>query len=473
MKNKWFTVLLVVVFLKSLAWLALTPIFQVPDEPSHFSIVQYISEIKKRPHPRRQRPTSKEAFKVSEAVKFNWNITHPVWQGYQDNWRALLKDIPQVERSEFTRNNYLTSLKRPPLYYYLTTPFYLLFSNQSFLFRFFSVRFFSLLLGLLTTLYAFKAAKLFFKNKFISLAVASLVGFQPMLSFIGISAHYDPLAVLISTTFSYYFLNYLKTRQKQFFRLSLLLSILGLLTKPDLIVLILILGLFSFRNKLKPLSIGVLVFFGLSLLFPLFNRLFSNSNLSIFLDKFVYLINLNEYSSKAQGLVKLLTSSQILTQLTGYFSQTLTDNLAQVFPWYWGVFGWLEKTMPPVTYQILKVTILLSLVGYLKMFIQKTKLTKFVKKSLVFLISFSLLHLFLVILNDFITFTSSGQIFGFQGRYLLPAIFSHMLLLVFGFSKLVPKSKLNLLAFALIAASLALNLAGLYAAYQYFGWVWA
>ena len=473
MKNKGLAILLIVLFTKSLAWMFLTPIFQVPDEPSHFSIVQYIGQTGKRPHPRRERPSSLEILKASEAVNFNWQIKHPVWQGYQADWQQQLSSISNSDKSSFTRNHFLTSLKRPPLYYYLASPFYLLFSGQSFIFRFFSVRFFSLLLGLLTALYAFKAAKLFFKNKLLPLAVTSLVGFQPMLSFIGISAHYDPLAVFISTTFSYYFLSFLKTRNKKFLRLSLLLSILGLLTKPDLIVLIIILGLFSFRNKLKPLSIGVLVFFSLSLLFPVFNRLFSNTNLSIFLDKFVYLINLNEYSSKAQGLVKLLTSSQILTQLTGYFSQTFTANLAQVFPWYWGVFGWLEKTMPMVVYQILKLTILLSLVGYLKILVKKTKLTKFVKQSLVFLASFSLLHLFLVILNDFITFTSSGQIFGFQGRYLLPAIFSHTLLLVFGFSKLVPKSKLNLLAFALIAASLALNLAGLYAAYQYFGWVWA
>lgn len=473
MKNKWLIVLLVVLFIKSLVWLFLTPIFQVPDEPSHFSIVQYISHEGKRPHPRRQRPSSQEVFKVSEAVNFNWQIKHPVWQGYQSDWRQLLADISQTDRSSFARNNFLTSLKRPPLYYYLATPFYLLFSYQSFLFRFFSVRFFSLLLGLLTVYYSFKVSKLIFKSESLSLAVASLVGFQPMFSFIGISVHYDPLAILITTAFTYYFLKFLKTNQKIFIKISLILSVLGLLTRPDLIVLILILGLFSFKNKLKPVSLSILIFLGLSLLFPLFSRLFSNTNLAFFLDKFIYLINLNEYSSKAQGLVKLLSSQQIFTQLTGYFFHTFKANMAQVFPWYWGVFGWLEKTMPAFAYQILKLVILLSLIGYARLFILKTKLSKFTQKSLLFLVSFSFIHLLIIILNDFITFTSSGEIFGFQGRYLLPVITSHTLVLVFGLVKLVPKSKHSLLAGLIIAFSFILNLIGLYSVCQYFGWVWA
>ena len=206
--------------------------------------------------------------------------------------------------------------------------------------------------------------------------------------------------------------------------------------------------------------------------FILFNQLFLNTNLSLYLDKVIYLINLNEYSSKAQGLIKLLSSKQILTHLTNYFSLTFKANLAQVFPWYWGVFGWLEKTLPAISYKILKLIILLSLTGYLKTAFQKTKLTEFLKTSLLFLTSFSLIHLFIIVLNDFITFTSSGKIFGFQGRYLLPSIAGHIILLVFGLTQLVPKSKQKILANLLIIFAITLNLIGLYSVYQYFGWVW-
>lgn len=473
MKNNGLTVLLIVLFLKSLVWLFLTPIFQVPDEPSHFSIVQYINHQGKRPHPRRESPSSLEILKVSEVVNFNWQITHPVWQKYQDSWHQSIKDIPHTDRSEFTRNHFLTSLKRPPLYYYLATPFYLIFKSSPFLLRFFSVRFFSLLLGLLTAYFTYKASKLVFKDNHLPLATASLVGFQPLLSFIGISVHYDPLAVFVTTAFSYSFLKFLKTKTKKYFRLSSLISLLGLLTRPDLIVLLTIMGIFSFRNKLKPLGLGLATFIGLSFLFPFLNQLFKNAQLSTYLDKIIYTVNLNEYSSKARGLVKLLSSNQIFTKLINYFSVNLKPTLAQVFPWYWGVFGWLEKTMPNITYSALKILILLSLAGFVKMLFQKTKLTKFTKLSLLFLISLSSVHLLAVTFNDFITFASSGQIFGFQGRYLLPAILSHMLLLVFGLSKLVPKNKHKLLAYSLIILAITLNLVGLYSAYQYFGWVWA
>ncbi|HKZ35386.1 MAG TPA: hypothetical protein VJ242_01610, partial [Patescibacteria group bacterium] len=70
-----------------------------------------------------------------------------------------------------------------------------------------------------------------------------------------------------------------------------------------------------------------------------------------------------------------------------------------------------------------------------------------------------------VIANDFLTFASSGQLYGIQGRYFYPAIGPQMTLLAVGLSRFIsPK--------IILAAAIGLNLIGLINMHQYFGWVW-
>ncbi|MFC1626941.1 DUF2142 domain-containing protein [Patescibacteria group bacterium] len=476
MKNKLLIFLLGLVFIKSLIWLVLTPIFQIPDEPSHFSIVQFIAENGQRPHPRRQVATSKEVLNVAKIVNFNWQIIHPVWQDYQLNWQEKINKLSLEDKTIFLHNRYQTSLKRPPLYYFLAAPFYLVFINQSFLFRFFSVRFLSLIISLFIVYYSYQSAKLIFKSKYLSLATATLVGFQPMLSFIGISAHYDPLAVLITSIFIYSSLIFIKTSQERYFKISLLLAIVGLLIKPDLIVLFLALALLISKKKLKfiiPFSLAGFIF--LASFTKLFHQIISTPSQQQYFDKFLYIINLNEYSSHAQFFVELLTSGKVLSSINNYLSANFTANLAQIFPWYWGVFGWLESTLPLWVYRCLKILVLISLTGWLKLFISRSstlKITSTVKKLLQFSFGFSLVHFAIVILNDFIVFARSGEIFGIQGRYFLPAIIPHMILLSFGWYQLVNKKHHLILSKLIFVFALGFNLIALQTLYQFFGWVW-
>src|SRR3989344_8685362 len=131
MSNKWLIIFFLAVFLKGLVCLVVTPIFQVPDEPSHFSIVEFVSEHGRRPQPRREVVTPAEVLAVAESVNFNWQIIHPVWRGYQPDWLVQLDGLAPDLRQPVTDNFFQTSLKRPPLYYYLAVPFYWL-GGQSF-----------------------------------------------------------------------------------------------------------------------------------------------------------------------------------------------------------------------------------------------------------------------------------------------------------------------------------------------------
>jgi len=451
-----------------------TPIFQVPDESSHFSRIQVISETGKQPHPRRIKPTSQEVLKVSDIINFDWDVNHPMWQGYSSNWRQQLELIPLANRNIFIHNPQQTSSKRPPLYYWLATPFYLVVSQKPFLIRFFSVRLFSVFIHIITVYIVFLLAQLFFKEKLLPIAAAALVAFQPMFSFINIGVHYDPLTILIASLFLYKALIYLKSKKKKHLYQAFLTALLGIFINPILICLILTSIFLIPKKKIKiVISLG-LIFFIIFIFMPKFlNLVILKYN---FLDSFMYLVNLNEYGENVNFFYQVLFSGQIFSQFKVYLTSTFNIHLAQVFPWYWGVFGWLEKTLPLMVYKIIKLAILISFIGWIKLIISqlvKHAIPVIKLKSLSLLIIASMINLSIVVLNDFRAFTRTGASFGIQGRYLLPMISSHMILLVFGLTQLVPRKHQSSLAKLLIISSLVLNLIGLNALYQYFGWVWS
>ena len=235
MKNKWLIWLLAAVFIKGIAWLLFTPIFQVPDEPSHFSYIQFLAEKRRLPLPRREVISSQELFSAAAAANFNWGIEHPVWRGYQSNWTGTIKLIDPDQRQNFSENSDLTSLKRPGLYYFLATGIYRLAGFGDFFTRFYAVRFFSLILHLLTVWLVFLTAEKITGKKTVSLVAASWIGFQPGLSFITSGVTYEPLAVLAATGFFYLAAG----KNRTIYLLAV--ALIGIFIKPDLIFLLLLL----------------------------------------------------------------------------------------------------------------------------------------------------------------------------------------------------------------------------------------
>lgn len=453
MKNKWIVVLLVFSLIKGLVWLFLTPIFQVPDEPSHFSYIQFLAENNRAPHPRREVVTSKELFSISQIVNFNWKIEHPVWQSYQNNWQAKINAIPLQEKQEYIPNEYLTSLKRPGLYYAAASWFYRLFFNQSFLWRFFSVRFFSLICQLVTIWLVYLMAIKLTKKPWLGLASAAGVSFHPGFSFIAGGVSYEALGILIATAFIYLVTIKAKTRW------LMIAGTIGILIKPDLIFLLLLMP-FLLPKKLKWLAfLGLIaVFIGLVLILPLVNQEIRIK--SSWLDRFLYTLPLKDYSVYADNLWQTVISKQLLVKTKEYLNIFFTVHWHQIFAWYWGVFGWLEKTLPLTVYPVLKIATIFSVIGLLKVW-----------RRVKFFVLVVFLQALIVIANDWLIFVTTGQIYGIQGRYFLPAIGPQITLMVFGLFNLWPKSQ-KLFSLILIGLSFGLNLIGLNSLYQYFGFVW-
>lgn len=446
MRNKWLIILLIASFIKGLIWLFVTPIFQIPDEPSHFSYIQFLAENNRVPHPRREQFTSKELFSVSQIVNFNWQIQHPVWQGYQQNWLEKIKSINPVDRHGYQQNSFLTSLKRPGLYYSVAGVIYQLFDQANFLWRFFAIRMFSLLCQLIIIGLTYKICQKIFNKPNLSLLSATAVSLHPAFSFILNGVSYEALGVLVATLFIYLAVN------KSKIIWLLLTALTGILIKPDLIFLWLLLP-FCLPKKPRLIFLGFLMFsfIGLFLLNPIIDQVVRGQYL--WLDKYLYILPLKDYADYANQFIQLISNHEIFSKTIDYGRIFIQVHYHQIFAWYWGVFGWLEKTMPPLVYTVLKLLTLISLIGLINL------------KKIKFLILTVVLQAMIIIVNDWLVFLNSGQIYGIQGRYFLPAISAQMILFTLGLSQFIPPK-------LLIIGAIGLNLIGLFSLWQYFGNVW-
>lgn len=438
LKNKWLLLLLIAVFIKGAIWILWIPIFQVPDEPSHLSYIQLLAERGRAPLPRREVVSSRELFSAAEIVKFNWQIIHPVWQGYSLDWQNQLKLISQDSRREFSDNQNLTSLKRPGLYYYLSTGIYFLFSWGNFFWRFYALRFFSLLFHLITVFFVYLTAKKIINNPALALAAAAWAGFQPGLSFISSGITYESLAVLTATIFFYF------KAANWPFKYQLAVALVGLFVKPDLIFLLLLLP--------RMWLIAPLLLIGFSALAPVVDQTIRGGY--PWLNQWLYLLPLKDFSVFSREAMNLIVSGRLPGLLLDYFWQFIAVHYHQIFPWYWGVFGWLEKTLPPLTYTALKLVGLAAAVGLAQSW-----------EKIRWLIGAVLVQAAVVIANDMVVFSQTGELYGIQGRYFYPAISVQMILLTMGLSHWLKPKWLMIMA-------IGLNLIGLLSVYQYFGWVW-
>ena len=276
------------------------------------------------------------------------------------------------------------------------------------------------------------------KNQWLSLAAAAWVGFLPGLSFISSGVTYEPLAILTVTLFFY-----LISCKVKLIWLILTASV-GVFIKPDLI--------FMFFLLPRVWLALPLVLAGFYFMAPIVDQTVRGAN--PWLNQWLYLLPLKDFSVYSRDLVNLVFSGRLPELLLNYSRQFISIHYAQIFPWYWGVFGWLEKTMPGIVYSVLKLFTMISFFGITKIWPKAGWLVKAI-----------LIQAAVVIINDILVFSQTGELYGIQGRYFYPAISLQMILFTWGLNHWL-KSKY------LIAGAIGLNLIGLYSLTQYFGWVW-
>jgi hypothetical protein len=186
-----------ITFLNAGAWALITPPFQTPDEPDHFSYAQYVAETG---HAASPTPSTRPAFSSDQALALEGAHSYGVLSSLDGKppWLALYQGIWEHERarSPHARDNgggfTLGAAGHAPPYYLLAAAGYELVRSQSTYSQLTMVRLVSALLAAIVAACAFGIVReLLPRWPIAAVAAGLLVAFQPMFSFIGGAANND------------------------------------------------------------------------------------------------------------------------------------------------------------------------------------------------------------------------------------------------------------------------------------------
>ncbi len=421
-------------FVNALSWVVLIPIWQYPDEQSHFAQVQDIAEFGSTP---KLGPNTSEEVAVSEKFldterdglgnnKFTYHPEYHISYTTSDEgvYEKLLNALPNETKTYMYK---WEATDNPPLYHVMASNFYNLFRQNNLLDRVFAVRIFSLFLFLCLIVISINAGNIIFKKDILSQTVLpALMTFTPMLVFSTTGVLPDPLTILLFTLI--FTISAKIVRDKLTIQLFILLIIL------------LFLGTFTRQQFQVAIPIVLIsVYYGLSKMLPKRFVIYASTAITlcafilgaIFAVKHKLIFSVAEIGSPD---LRLLLTSQfekyLLSTLSHYYSQTL--------PWYWGVYKWLSLTLPHIYYQIINRIIVLSVIGLGVWIAITLRNKKIFKQDLIMaLFIFSIFIYFAVfIIWDFYFQLVFGYSFGIQGRYFLPLALPITTLLLFGIKNL-------------------------------------
>lgn len=458
LKQDFVILLLILTFVKGLLWLAIIPIWQAPDEANHFAYVQFLAESGKF-NLGREKNVSQELENATELMNFNWSSIHPVWRPeFSRSHDGLNEDevrkIENSQRKEFTRT--ASGTRNPPLYYLLGSIFYRIAGFGSILERAYTVRLFSVLVSVLIVYASYLLTVALTKNKFLSLSISSVISFQPSFTFLGSTINNDIL-VIGAFTFFVFFLSKFISGQGRFgnFYLAAIAFCLGVLTKINFVSGVLLLP-FVFAKRELPLKSNIFPLSILVIILSFITTFSISRNIGIFTDFFFF--------SKVAFEDLFFTGSFVK-----YLSSNLSHYNGEVFPWYWGIFGWLEVPLPLVSYRILKVLTFLSLIGTILLVFRKSgRLQGISLKTFWFVLISSLVPSLFVVFFDWETFVLRGSSFGLQGRHFLQSITPQMIIFCVGLISLVPHVFKKIVLSSLTVFFVVLNFLGIISSLEYF-----
>ena len=189
--------LLGAIWLLGAGWALIVPPWQSPDENSHFGYAQQVAERFELPGDSSRPPFSTE--QVLAQARSNADQTaarraaKPEWSEVAyHRWHTADEMLPDSARRDGGGPNPAST--NPPLYYLYEAPAYAAASGGDVFDRLYLMRWWSMLLLLVTATGAWLlAGELFARDRLLQLVAAALVGLQPMATFISASVNPDAL----------------------------------------------------------------------------------------------------------------------------------------------------------------------------------------------------------------------------------------------------------------------------------------
>lgn len=445
------SLLLLVFLLKGLLFVAILPIFQGPDEAIHYATIQHLAEPREKDWPIEKIDErdfivdgnntdtyhySQEIREVAKLARFDevkfhdMNVSNflPGSQGVIENaltqttWKRYIDVYPP------------SVVGGPALYYLATAPIEKYLASSDILMRFFSIRLFSALLGMLTVLLSYLTfLKIGFKYKQ-SLIIATIIAFQPILTQTAAIINYDIPLIFAFSLFTYAGVSLVKDGFGwKNFLLLFLGAIIGASVKGTGFVLpglIFPIAIYLIYQK-TDFGLGKKKFFFylitlLLVIFGLFIVFGPRGVTDIFTD----FSATSKFSSPFESLLKYATNTVSRWE---FFELS-----------YWGSFGWLDARISTNFLFFIWAVEIIALIGLVYGLFFKKELPNFLpeKKYIIFMILILLTLQGLIRFYDWKIFHSAGSIvIGTPGRYFLPNIISHFAVLFFGLGSLCPKRK--------------------------------
>lgn len=362
-----------------------------------------------------------------------------------DYTRYLLvkKEFPVygVTRYLYDPNRYNAHASIPPLYYLLGTPFLWLARNLDSIEQIFVLRFWSMLLGTITVIFAYKTAQILVPQRpTFWLGTAILVGLNPMFTFISAAVNSDNL---ITTTYAillyvltYGLLDPKPPSKKWLTAVGVLLGI-GLLTKPTILPAVIVVALviiwLSWRNPEARWK--SFLYYGSWIV-----------GLSLLISGWWFVRNWQLYGDLTGTLI--VGSRRDVYVARGYnatgtlwdmffapnakrapFVRTLTHS-------FWGVFDAMTDYMPKNIYYLMFFISIISLIGCCLIFVKLIKEKRNQSTSGHLATGFLFVTVISITLGVVI-YASYYVDHQPQGRYLFPAIIPMMLFFIAGWQKVL------------------------------------
>lgn len=453
--SKLTLLLIIAAFFNGLSWIILIPMWQYPDEQSHFAQVQDIAELGNVP---KEGPTTSLEIYISEKIlaterdglgnnKFTY---HPYYHiDYSNSMDGIFENfVANLPKGTRTSMFKFEATQNPPLYHIMSANFYRLFQRGSLYSRVFAVRFFSLLLYVAVIAFCVNASKSIFDEKYNRLIVPSVIAFTPMLAFSTTGVLPDPLTILLFTIIFILSLKIIKSSiSMSLVILLIVINTLGIFTRQQFQIAI-------------PISV-VAVLYGVYQRIEK-KRIFWISTLALTVTVVLALIKIYKSKIVIPELGQPDASLIFTYEFIKYFKSAIAHYYSQTLPWYWGVYKWLSLTLPHVYYQIINRIIIIAVIGFFVWIAKIIKDQKIQKRdTIVIFLTFSVFIYFAIfVIWDFYFQRIYGYPFGIQGRYFLPLVLPITSLIIFGITnvfQLFLKKYLNFICFVIVFAMIMFN----------------
>ena len=434
---------IIFVILKSLLWFYAIPLFQTPDEPSHFGYVQFIAENNRLLTPEDDKYSLEmvEGHKTLDIVRM---LMHPQEKALYSEARireirqktAELNDVKH--RKDFSEPG-MTANLYPPLYYGLASIFYKMFYKSDLVIRAYAVRVFSVILSFITIIFVYKTATLLFDdNDLVVIPLTLAVALQPMYSMVSIAINVDNLLYLFFAVLFYLNVKTIKAGEISG-RDNLIMAIvvgMSLITKQYAIILL-------FMYMLNWLLVSKRRTIGHDFIKLLLFAIVSSSISLWWL--------LRNFGSQLTPFASKLSLKEYFWQQGGKYLWVLGS--------YWGSFGWLDTPVDFEKYLPVFLILFFVMVFGSALYLVREK-DMVVKKMVFFMLAvFAFASLFIM----YIDYRVADSLHNFiQGRYFLITLPVNTFLTAFGLWAFTGNKYREATSYALFAFFTFFNLASIF-----------